>query len=64
MLEAKANGGLVKAGPKSPDVAQCPPCGGEVRKRRRKLGKGRYTWFYKHHNGIGSGCALRYLPTS
>jgi hypothetical protein len=64
MLEAKVDGVLVKAGPKSPDVAECPACKGEVRKRKRKVGRGRYSYFYRHHNGVGEGCPLRYRPTS
>jgi hypothetical protein len=64
MLEAKSNGVLVKAGPKSPDVAECPACKGEVRKRKRRVGRGQYVYFYRHRNGVGDECALRYRPTS
>jgi hypothetical protein len=64
MLEAKVNGVLVKAGPKSPDVAECPACKGEVRKRKRRVGRRRYVYFYRHRVGVGDGCPLRYQPTS
>ena len=67
MLEAKANGALVKAEPKSPDVAQCPVCEGEVRKRRRKVGRNGHTYFYRHRFQCGASnddCPLRYKPTS
>ena len=30
------------------DVAQCPACEGEVRKRRRKVGRDGHTYFYRH----------------
>jgi predicted nucleic acid-binding Zn ribbon protein len=46
MLEAKVDGELIQAGPDSPEVAQCPACGGEVRKRRRKVGRDGHTYFY------------------
>jgi hypothetical protein len=58
---AVANGKPVLAAPASPDVAQCPACGGEVCKRRRTDG-GRTTWFYRHRQGVGDGCPRRYRP--
>jgi hypothetical protein len=63
MFEARVDGQPVKAGPDSPEVAQCPVCGGEVRKRKRKVGRDEYVFFYRHHNGVGNDCALRYRPT-
>ena len=63
MHEAKVNGRLTQAGPDSPEVAQCPACGGEVRKRKRKVGRNRYTYFFRHCRGIGDDCPLRYRPT-
>ena len=64
MLEAKVNGRLIKAGPDSPEVAQCPACGGEVRKRKRKIGRSEHVYFFRHRIGVGSDCPLRYRPTS
>jgi hypothetical protein len=64
MREARVNHAIIQAEEGSPEVAECPMCGGEVRKRKRRVGKDRYTYFYRHHNGVGSGCALRYRPTS
>jgi len=46
MREAKLNGRAVQAGPDSPEIAECPACGGEVRKRKRKVGRDGYTYFY------------------
>ena len=63
MLEAKVNGELIQAGPDSPEVAQCPACGGEVHKRRRKVGKAGHMYFYRHKAGVGDDCPLRYRPT-
>jgi hypothetical protein len=60
MQDAKLNGEPVLAGPASPDVAQCPACGGEVRKHKRTDG-GRTTWFYRHRTG-SDGCPRRYRP--
>jgi hypothetical protein len=62
MLEAKVDGELIQAGPDSPEVAQCPACGGEVRKRRRKVGRDGHTYFYRHRRGVGDECPLRYRP--
>ena len=45
------------------DVAACPACGGEVRKRKRKNGRA-YTYFYRHRIAAGEDCPLRYHPTS
>ena len=63
MREAKVDGESIQAGPDSPEVAQCPVCGGEVRKRRRKVGRSGYTHFYRHKAGVGQDCPLRYRPT-
>jgi hypothetical protein len=63
MHEAKVDGELTQAGPDSPEVARCPACGGEVRKRRRKVGRSEHTYFYRHRQGIGGDCPLRYRPT-
>jgi hypothetical protein len=60
--EARLNGHLVEAGPDSPEVALCPACGEEVRKRKRKAGHQKYTYFYRHRIGAGDGCSLRYRP--
>jgi hypothetical protein len=61
--KARLNGRLVEAGPDSPEVALCPACGEEVRKRKRKAGHRKYTYFYRHQLGVGDGCPLRYRPT-
>jgi hypothetical protein len=63
MREAKLNGRAVQAGPDSPEIAQCPACGGEVRKRKRKSGRDGFTYFYRHRAGVGNDCPLRYRPT-
>jgi hypothetical protein len=63
MLEAKVDGEPIQAGPDSPEVAQCPACGGEVRKRKRKVGRDGHTHFYRHKTGVGQDCPLRYRPT-
>jgi hypothetical protein len=63
MLEAKVNGELIQAGPDSPEVATCLACGGEVHKRRRKIGRDGHAYFYRHKAGIGQDCPLRYRPT-
>ena len=54
MLEAKVDGELTQAGPDSPEVAQCPACGGEVCKRKRKVGRDWYTYLYRHCRGVGN----------
>ena len=64
MLEAEVDGRLVRAGPDSPDVAQCPACGGGVSKRRRRRMDGHITFFYRHDAGEGEDCLLRYAPVS
>jgi len=63
MNDAQHNGKLIPASPESPDVAACPACGGEVRKRRRRSGK-TVTWFYRHRQGTDSNCARRYRPVA
>jgi hypothetical protein len=63
MKNAEVNGKLVSAGPDTPDVAICPDCGAEVRKRRRKCMGGRVTYFYRHRRGQGKECPRRYRPT-
>jgi hypothetical protein len=62
MLEARVNGRLVIAGPDVPDVAVCPDCGGEVRKRRRRRMDKSVTYFYRHVRGQGKDCPRRYRP--
>jgi hypothetical protein len=62
MRDAMVNGELVVASPESPDVALCPACGGEVRKRKRKTLGGRATYFYRHKTGVARGCPRRYHP--
>jgi hypothetical protein len=62
MQKARVNGHLVQAGPDSPETALCPSCGAQVCKRKRKIGHGKYTYFYRHKIGAGDGCALRYQP--
>lgn len=61
--KARLNGHLVEAGPDSPEQALCPACGEEVCKRRRKVSRNEYTYFYRHRTGVGDGCPLRYRPT-
>lgn len=63
MLEAKVNGELIQAGSDSSEVATCPACGGEVHKRRRKVGRAGHMYFYRHKAGVGDDCPLRYRPT-
>ena len=50
----------VTAGPDSPELAKCPACGSEVRKRKRRTMDGTKTWFYRHRDGVGKGCPKRY----
>ena len=63
MQEAKVDGELIQAGPGSPDVATCPACGGEVCKRKRKVGRNGHTHFYRHQRGTDADCPLRYRMT-
>jgi len=63
MKDAQHNGHLIPASATSPDVATCPDCGGEVRKRRSRSGK-TATWFYRHRQGTDSDCARRYRPVA
>jgi len=58
MHDAQHNGKLIPASASSPDVAQCPACGSEVRKRKRRVGK-ELTWYYRHRTG-SDGCPRRY----
>jgi hypothetical protein len=62
VIKAKVNGKLIQAGPDSPEVAQCPACSGEVHKRRRKVGRDKYTYFYHRRRGVSNDCPLRYQP--
>ena len=62
MHDAQLNGKLIPASATSPDVAQCPACGGEVRKRARRNGK-ETTWFYRHRTGPDE-CPRRYRPVA
>ena len=67
MLEAKVDDQLILAGPESPEAALCPACGGEVRKRKRKVGRDGHTYFYRHRYRSGASnddCPLRYKLTS
>ena len=64
MREARVNGRLVMAGPNSPEMASCPSCGEEVKKRKRRGSDGKATWFWRHKVGVGDGCPLRYTPVS
>ena len=61
MREAKLDVRMLQAGPDSPEIAECPAYGGEVRKRKRKVGKKGHTHFYRHR--AGKDCPLRYRPT-
>jgi hypothetical protein len=63
MKRALVNEELVTAGPDTPDVAICPDCGTEVRKRRRTCMDGSVTYFYRHKRGEGKDCPRRYRPT-
>ena len=56
------NGRLIPASAEAPDVATCPACGGEVRKRKR-ADSGSTTWFYRHRTGSDS-CPGRYRPVA
>jgi hypothetical protein len=62
MQDAKVGRRLVVAGPDSPDVAVCPACGGQVKKRKRTDG-GKTTWFYRHRTGADD-CPRRYRPVT
>jgi hypothetical protein len=62
--EAMANGRLIQASADCPEVAQCPAYGGEVLKRKRKVGRSSHVYFYRHRVGVGNDCPLRYRPTS
>ena len=63
MKEAKVDGELVQAGPDSPEIARCPACGGEVHKRKRRVGRNGYSYFYRHRQGTNPDCPLRYRLT-
>ena len=60
MRDAQHNGKLIPASATSPDVARCPACGGEVRKRKRKVGR-ELTWYYRHRTS-SDDCPRRYRP--
>ena len=62
MRDAMIDDRQVLASPEAPDVATCPACGGEVRKRKRRDGD-QVTYFYRHKAGVGDGCPRRYSPT-
>jgi hypothetical protein len=62
MRDAQHNRNLIPASAASPDVAQCPACGGEVRKRKR-TDSGSTTWFYRHRTGPDD-CPRRYRPVA
>ena len=65
MREAKVEGEVVVAGPDTPDVAQCPACGGEVHKRKRRRMDGSVSYYYRHKRGVCKDCPKRSkLPTS
>jgi hypothetical protein len=59
MREARVEGEIIVAGPDSPDVAQCPACGGEVHKRSRRRMDGSVSYFYRHKRGVGQNCVNR-----
>jgi hypothetical protein len=60
MRKAAVGEKTVTAGPDSPEVATCPACGGEVRKRKRRRMDKTITWFYRHTNGSDKECPKRY----
>jgi hypothetical protein len=62
MKKALVDGKLVEASPEAPEMATCPGCGGEVRKRKRRRSDGDVTWFWRHKTGVGDGCEMRYNP--
>ena len=65
MREAKVEGEVVIAGPNTPDVAECPACGGEIHKRKRRRMDGGVTFYYRHKRGVGKDCPKRsQLPTN
>jgi hypothetical protein len=64
MKDAQHNGKLIPASATSPDVATCPDCGGEVRKRKRRRSGKTVTWFYRHRQGTGGDCPRRYRPVA
>jgi hypothetical protein len=53
---------LIQAAPDSPEHAVCPACGGAVKRRKRRTMDGQTTYFYRHENGVGETCTLRYHP--
>ena len=59
MREAEMKGEIVVAGPESPDIAQCPACGGEVHKRSRRRMDGSVSYYYRHKRGVGQHCSKR-----
>jgi hypothetical protein len=63
MQDARVNGRVVIAAPEAPDVATCPECGAEVRKRQRRRMDKSVTYFYRHRRGQGKDCPRRYRPT-
>ena len=63
MREARVSGRLVLAGPDSALEAECPFCGGKVKKRKRRRMDGQVTYFYRHERGVGEDCQLRYSPS-
>ncbi len=63
MRKARVNGHLVLARPDSVVEAECPSCGGKVKKRKRQRMDGRVTCFYRHELGEGQDCQLRYYPS-
>ncbi len=62
MQKAKVDGHLVSVGLDSVEEAECPSCGGRVRKRKRQRMDGQVTYFYRHVRGEGKDCQLRYHP--
>ena len=65
MREAKVEDEVVVAGPDTPDVAECPACGGEIHKRKRRRMDGSVSFYYRHKRGVGKDCPKRSkLPTS
>jgi hypothetical protein len=62
MREAKVEDKIAVAGPDTLDVAECPVCGGEVHKRKRRRMDGGSSYYYRHKRGVGEDCPKRYRP--
>ena len=62
MKQATLDGQPITASPDSPDRARCPACGAPVVKRKRRRMDGTVVYFYRHIQGEGEHCRLRYNP--